>query len=426
MAAPLPPTSDRPAGILPENFLAQPPSIDTIALAMDRVIGNEPAPAPAAMPLGAYQAQPTATFQPQAGQPVPHLRLVPEAPAAPAPASLFTDPSYPDPTIAFAPPAPQPEALPAQPHMAPQHAAPPAPAPAGTPGAVPGAPPMAADGGISTLGELAQMFGVHEQQLTDSVHITTADGHAVPLSTAIRGYLSQPNAEQIIQERAQGEVELEQERGRLQGIHDEAILRVGHLAKALHEVGIGTSQAELTHLQVQDPLAYDRERVRIMERQTAIDGAMRNLDAEAQRVMADRDREHTAWVQRETDKRMKIFPDLANPATRAQQELAIKSYLGGIGFNGQEQEGLQDARHYSVIRDALYGSEVRKLATQRIASAKQRGLPAPAAAPSSRPETPGIHQQHEAELTRLVTSHRERGTVDSAAAVFKQMGFDQL
>ncbi len=272
--------------------------------------------------------------------------------------------------------------------------------------------------------QLATAFGVEETVLLESLHIQTEDGNDVPMSAVIAGYLAQPEAEQVAQQRVTLDQETETYRGELRASNEEALLRVGHLAQALHRqlIGAQVSPDEARRRSAEDPERWNAERIETMERERGLAEVLRELEAEGQRHADEQVKVDAEWQRKQGEEVLKIFPDLKNPATRTQQQSAINSYLGGIGFTGKEITDLADSRMYRVVRDAIYGSHVRKRAVSHIAIARDKGLPAPVPAAAGRPEMAGEGQLRAQRLTALQDAHRNSGTVDSAAAYFKEMG----
>lgn len=330
------------------------------------------------------------------------------APVAPAPTPPVVEPPVPQPPVppvAVAPPeVPDPE-LPPDPNAAP--------------------PPAQDDeGGIRTVAQLAAAHEVDESMLLDQIHITTEDGNEIALSAVVAGYLAQPGAEQAAEERAGFEAQYEERGAEQRAMHDEALMRVGHLAQVLQQNMLGSmpSPEEMIRLQAEDPQAFAEARLRQHDTQQQLGQAMRFLDEEYQKRGADEDAKHAQWVKDESAKKLKIFPDLANPATAKQQETAISSYLGGLGFKAKEISDLQDSRMYRVVRDALYGSAVRKSGAANIAAARDRGLPAPKPAPTARIEPPTNRESNDQRLSGLRDRAKQTGSVADAAAVFREMG----
>ena len=423
MAAPSTPdlrSDGRPAGNLPSNFLAPAVSRDDIALAFDGVLQRQAAaeagqPVPAAAPQLTPQAAQAAQVAPAA--PAPAFSLAAPIPAAPEAGPYGTD--YPDP---FAPSPPQ---------SVPTAAAVASPAdviPDTNEGQAPetpeSAPPVGDEGGIRTMHQLATAFGVEEPVLLQSLQIKTGDGNDVPLSAVIAGYLANPEAEQVALQRLTLDQENDTYRSELRATHDEALLRTAHLAQTLHTqlLGAQPSPEEARRMQAEDPDQWNAKRVELMERERALGESLRQLEEEGQRRSGEESRSNQEWLNKQAEEVMDIFPDLKNPATMTQQRTAINSYLGGIGFNSTEIQELADSRMYRVIRDALYGSHVRKRASQNIAAARDKGLPAPTPAAGGRLEQPGEGQLRSERLTALREEHRSAGSVDSAAAYFKEMG----
>ena len=420
MAAPVgpPQTPSSEPKPVPSNIdLAAPPmSIHDIAAQIDARLKAEAGPGPTVSADGVVESM----AQPQ-------LR---PAPPAPTPAPLRPPATYANPhppvVAAVAPVPPTEPVVPPEAPAAPQ-------ADPNDQGALPPEepPPEAAegeqppdDGGIHTVAQLAAHHGVQESELLDVIHITTEDGNQIPLSTVVTGYLSQPEAEQAAQERALLETQFEQRRAELESVQDQALLRVGHLAKIMQDdlIGAMPSAEEMGRLKVEDTERYNEIRLRSMEMQQRVQQAIGFLDQEyGERIQKEEERLKN-WRETEAKKVMKIFPDLANPATAKQQDLAISSYLGGIGFTAEEIAGLHDSRLYRVLRDAMYGSKVRKMGQAKLAEARDRGLPTPKPGPRARVEPPGPNQQKEQQIAALVARQKQTGSVDDTAAILRARG----
>jgi hypothetical protein len=287
-------------------------------------------------------------------------------------------------------------------------------------------PPPAQDdaGGIRTVAQLAAAHEVEESMLLEQIHITTEDGNEIPLSTVVAGYLAQPGAEQAVEERAGFEAQYEERATEQRAMHDEALMRVGHLAQVLQQNMLGSmpSPEEMIRLQTEDPQAFAEARLQQLDVQQKVGQAMNFLNEEYQKRGAAEDSKHGQWVKDESAKKLKIFPDLANEATRKQQENAISSYLGGLGFKAAEITALEDSRMYRVVRDALYGSKVRKAGATELAAARDKGLTPPKPAPTARIEAPTNAQTNVARSAALRAHAKQTGSVADAAAVFRDWG----
>jgi hypothetical protein len=326
------------------------------------------------------------------------------------------------PPVAVAPPVPE---VPEPPQPTPPPEAEPDATPP-TPPAPDAEPPPAQedDGGIRTLSQLAAAHDVEESMLLDTIHITTEDGNDIPLSTVLSGYLAQPGAEQAAEERSGFEAQYEERATEQRAIHDEALMRVGHLAQVLQQNMLGSmpSPEEMIRLQTEDPQAFAEARLQQHDAQQRVGQAMKFLDDEYQKRGAEQDSTHAQWVKDESAKKLKIFPDLANEATRKQQETAISSYLGGLGFKAADIATLEDSRMYRVVRDALYGAKVRKAGAANIAAARDKGLTPPKPAPTARIEAPTNAQTNVARSAALRAHAKQTGSVADAAAVFRDWG----
>lgn len=378
MAAPLgpPQSSEVPKSVRSTIDLSAPPaSIDDIAKRFDIVLASEDAP-PAVAPVAL-------------------------APPAELPAAEPTEPVAPEVEV-------DPNALdPATPKESAE-------------------PSEGETGAIRSVAQLAKYHQVEESELLDSIHITTADDNEIPLSTVIAGYLAQPEAAQVAEERGGLEDQFTQRRTELEGIHDEALLRVGHLAKVMQMdlAGSMPSPEEMGRLKTEEPEKYAELSLRHMEMQQRVGQAMAYLDAEYEKRGEDADRRAQEWRASEAQKVVKIFPDLANEATRKQQDGLISSYLGGIGFKSAEIAGMVDSRLYRVVRDAIYGANVRKTGATKIAEARERGLRPPKPGPSARVEPAGVQEQKTQQLVSLRERAKSTGSVEDAAAVFRGMGIE--
>ncbi len=279
------------------------------------------------------------------------------------------------------------------------------------------------DENISTVAQIAEALGVEQNDFLDTVTIQDSEGNPVPLTQVVDAWQATPDAVAAADERAQFEQQFAQRSADLQAEHDQHLTQAADMVRLLNdELMRMPSDQEIERMGVDNPDQAREMRLQAMERRQIIGDSLGKLEVEAGRRNEARQREHTAHMQREMKQVTRFWPELGNPTTRGEVDQKIRSYLGGIGFTGQQiNDQLNSAPLFRVLKDALYGAEVRKASKGGINKLKDRGMAPPKPAPSARGEVPGEGEKSRQEASRRLETLRKTNSITDAASVFEGM-----
>lgn len=278
-------------------------------------------------------------------------------------------------------------------------------------------------GGIRTMGELAEAFGVEEDAVLSSIHITGEDGAEVPLAAVVDAWRSQPDAVAAAAERDEFEAQFDERQTQLTGEHDAQMRQALDLTQILQQQLIGSRipASELAQLEQSDPEAAFRARNDQLQREEALRNALGQMRGHAEHLQKQ-DAERSQRVQsRELEKLGKVWPELVNPATADKTDAAIRQYLGGKGMRKAEIDGINSSAAFSIIRDAMRNSSNALKGETALRLAKEKGLKAPDLPPQARADAPGVNQLAADKLQGLHKKLQGSGDVHDAAAIFKEM-----
>jgi hypothetical protein len=279
------------------------------------------------------------------------------------------------------------------------------------------------DGGtISTIGELAQYLQLEEDDFLSEMHVEGPNGEQIPLRTVVDTWRAQPDAIAVAEERDTLDEQYEIRQQELRSVHDEALNRTAQMMQLLQRelVADAPSEADMVRLQHEDPDAWTRERLRLIERREKLASGISFLEEESAKRATEREAELTRVKEREAKRLFRVWPELADQKTAQEVDSSLRSYLGGIGFKASEMDFF-DHRIYRVLKDALAYSKLSKKGGEAIAAAKRKGVRAPKPGQSVRGDLPGANQARAERKAAALERSRKTGSVKDAASYFQEV-----
>ena len=276
---------------------------------------------------------------------------------------------------------------------------------------------------INTLAGVAEVFDVEEAEFLDTVTLQNTDGEDFTLTQVIEAWREQPGAAGAIAEREANTAQLATERTQLRETHDTALSNLAQLAQAHHRILVGQQlpESETARLRESDPEAYNAYRLHQMEGRELLQRTLDAITQETDKRSAEDASGRQAMIETNFKEVQRAWPALQDQKTAVKVEAQLRQYLGGIGFAREEMDSVTDPRLYRILRDALRGSALSKNGSKKLAAARDKGLRRPTTRPKARGEdaTPGM--EREARAKGLTEAHRKSQSVESAAALLKNL-----
>ena len=234
------------------------------------------------------------------------------------------------------------------------------------------------DGEGDTQGEADDAEGGGEadgepESTNEEPHYTVkVDGQemTVPLKELISGYQRQADYTRKTASVAEEKRAIEAERAKVKDEYNAEVGRLSEFAQivmATDPVLAEASKINWDELVKTDPIAYTQKSAALQSRLSAIHA----IQAEHQRVMTERSQAH---LKAELDKAKLVLPELADEAKAKEFKSGMRKYLGDLGFNDQEIDGIADHRVLLAVNEAM---GFRKLKAEKEAAAKKKVAGAP-------------------------------------------------
>ena len=251
--------------------------------------------------------------------------------------------------------------------------------------------------------------------------VTLPDGETqeVPVSELASGYLKAREAETTKAEAAEVRRDYERRVQELPQLVQQATQeRENHLAQQIQQWAEMNPIGEPPPAQMLDPNSddynpdrYHYEMRQYEERKQKAQQAAQQLQQIAEQREAQR-RQHEA---QEREKLKAAWPELLEDG--AKQEAFIKQANEHFGLSPEEIRGINDHRHFLILRDAIGYREMKAKAPDVRAKAK---------APKPKPVKPGPRKTHkdrkQADLTEQRKRLRKTGRPEDAAALLMERG----
>ena len=238
------------------------------------------------------------------------------------------------------------------------------------------------------------------------------DGETVALRDALEFYRNGPSEDQQVTTRVESaRVELRQE-------HDKAIgelqkVTAGLIAQAQSE----SKNVNWAELKQSDPEEYIRQVERRDETNRNIQGALDAMDAESTKRDTADAAKHDSWVGEQVGVLHRLHPEWKDATHGASAMKDVQHYLTEVGFPREQIEALEDALSINTVWEA---AQYRKIQAAKPGIRKRlRNLPRTLRATARAAET-APQVAHEKEHAAKVAAHREQGSVQSAADLFKE------
>jgi hypothetical protein len=280
-----------------------------------------------------------------------------------------------------------------------------------------GEAPPAEEPGIESLDDLAKALGVETSLLTATIKLKGPSGEGIPLSSVIEAYERSPQlvqAEGILRQRfadvERREAELSQAAGqRLQELQGAIETMYGQLVQ--QEESVNWEQ-----LKLEDPVAWTVKRQELLDRQRMLEQGIATRNAEIARRNQEFQQAQNQKARIEHEAVLQKMPQWREPQTARTDMERIVAMLGSYGLDLAQWNHIIDHRMVLVADAAArwweFQTQAKPLALKRVSTLPAIPKPGPRAEP--------VNEQKVA-YQQLLDRHRSAGTVESAAAVVKNI-----
>lgn len=285
-----------------------------------------------------------------------------------------------------------------------------------------GAPPEtpAAEQGISTSEDLAKVFeGVEgADDLFGAITHQVGD-QTFTVKEAIDGFLAQPAAAQVAQQRDTLQIEFAHRATELKANHDAAMKNLASQTTALKAmIEQDESPAKLAELLASDPVGFQAKQMEIEARKLALSGAEAEQARLADQQRRDDETRVHSYRAEQTQQLQTHFPEWFDAEKGPVVKQKLDAYARSRGFTDADLSGIDDYRMFLVLRDAALGNELKTQGKKVIQQAQEQKLPAPAAKQAARGEIPGKKEQGLQSRANSFANLQRSGSIDDAAALF--------
>jgi hypothetical protein len=242
------------------------------------------------------------------------------------------------------------------------------------------------------------------------------------LAEAVDGFLAQPDAAIVAQQRGSLESEFVHRDGQRQELFDTAMEHLASQTNAIRvELSADQDHAAMAQLLATDPEGY-RQRMVASE---ARKGMLANAEAELQRGKDHKARQRAEDADRKADRENRLLiaaiPEWHDPVKGPVIKQAIEGYARSIGYTPKELNGLTDSKQIIALRDGALGRNVQTKGKAVLRAARAAKLPAPSGRPHARGEIQSQAEVSNKSRADAFNQLRNDGSLDSAAAVFEGM-----